>query len=428
MPAKVVIQANGRPEIRINHSVNGTMHRKSVKDPVKLPTIEVAERIAAAINAALDSGTFDWQVTATGVAKPQPDWTFERYAQHWLSDNEALLKAATRRFYADHLTRYLYPAMGQVAIGAVDRALCRSVVKGLLKLRGTRTRRPLAMKTREGIWHTMGTVLNGALDDEVLDVNPAMRLGKYLGPDRRTLEKAIHPYTFEEMEIFLSRVKALARHYYPFFFVAFRTGLRQGELRELRWAEDFPPHRPTQIHVQRSFSYPQYVEDLAAGLPKERAGIATPKSGRDRYVDQSAQVIAVLQSHRLAQKEAAFKTQQPLAALCFTAPRGGRVQPRVLLEDIIPHVCTAPLAGVPPVRAITLHAIRHTFVTLMLLKHGIQKLPAISQQIGHRDPSTTERHYAHWIVEHREALSQALDEPVATVVPFPVVAQDGGDQ
>jgi hypothetical protein len=55
-------------------------------------------------------------------------------------------------------------------------------------------------------------------------------------------------------------------------------------------------------------------------------------------------------------------------------------------------------------------------VTQMLLKHGIGQLPAISQQIGHRDVSTTERNYAHWITEHRDVLAKRLDEPVAQVV------------
>ena len=67
-------------------------------------------------------------------------------------------------------------------------------------------------------------------------------------------------------------------------------------------------------------------------------------------------------------------------------------------------------------RPITIHTVRHSFVTQMLLKHGIGQLPAISQQVGHRDVSTTERHYAHWITEHREVLAKRLDEPVAQIV------------
>jgi len=139
--------------------------------------------------------------------------------------------------------------MGSVAIRSVDRGLCKTVVKGLQKLRGVRTNAPLALKSREGIWHTLETVLSGAVDDELLDTNPAGRLGKYLGGDRRMLKTPIHPYTFEETERFLRRCQLIAPEYYDFFFVGFRTGLREGELIELRWNEDFAEHRPTQVQV-----------------------------------------------------------------------------------------------------------------------------------------------------------------------------------
>jgi integrase len=260
-------------------------------------------------------------------------------------------------------------------------------------------------------------VLSGAVDDELLDTNPAGRLGKYLGGDRRMLKTPITPYTFDETDRFLRRCQIIAPDYYDFFFVGFRTGMREGELIELRWSEDFADHRPTQVHVQRNFSYPQYQEDRQRGGPSAQAGITTPKGNRDRYVDLSPQVVAVLKARRTAMRAAAFAAGRPMPELVFTAPRGGRVNPRNLLRRTIPDICTRALPDGPkPVRPITIHTVRHSFVTQMLLKHGIGQLPAISQQIGHRDVSTTERHYAHWITEHRDVLAKRLDEPIAQVV------------
>ena len=152
-------------------------------------------------------------------------------------------------------------------------------------------------------------------------------------------------------------------------------------------------------------------------MPPAQAGITTPKGNRDRYVDLSPQVVALLKARRTAMLEAAFKAGEPMSELVFTAPRGGRVNPRNLLQRIMPAICTRELPqGPKPVRPITIHTIRHTYVCQMLLKHGIGQLPAISQQIGHRDVSTTERNYTHWITEHREVLAKRLDEPVAQIV------------
>jgi integrase len=86
--------------------------------------------------------------------------------------------------------------------------------------------------------------------------------------------------------------------------------------------------------LEASISYPQYQEDRARGVPPSQAGITTPKGNRDRYVDLSPQVVAVLKARRTAMREAAFAAGRPMPELVFTAPRGGRVNPRNLLQRI----------------------------------------------------------------------------------------------
>jgi Phage integrase family len=111
----------------------------------------------------------------------------------------------------------------------------------------------------------------------------------------------------------------------------------------------------------------------------------------------------ILKAHRLAQREAAFKKGRPVPELCFTSTRPGRrLDPHYVLHNIVPHICAAPLADVPKVRRLTIHALRHTYVTQMLFEHGRHKLPYVSQQIGHRDVSTTENIYTHSLTEHHD--------------------------
>ena len=204
---------------------------------------------------------------------------------------------------------------------------------------------------------------------------------------------------------------------YPFFFVALRTGMREGELIELRWT-DFPAHRPQQeVHVCRSFSLAQAAKDRAAKVPSAERGVATPMSKRNRYVHCSPQVLAILKAERTAQRERAFKKGRPVPELCFTSKRGNRLDGNYVLSHIVPRICTTPLDGVPNVRRITIHSLRHTYVTQMLLKGGINALPYIARQVGHRDISTTEKIYAHWLTEHRdEVLAARLDEPPVRLV------------
>lgn len=93
-------------------------------------------------NRALAAGTFRW--TEATVVRPTAAWSFQRYATYWLTDNGAAHKASTRKFYQTNLTQYLYPAMGGIAIRAIDRGLCKAVVKGLQKVRGVRTKAALS--------------------------------------------------------------------------------------------------------------------------------------------------------------------------------------------------------------------------------------------------------------------------------------------
>ncbi|HKA38147.1 MAG TPA: tyrosine-type recombinase/integrase, partial [Burkholderiales bacterium] len=366
MAAKA-IWLHGQPAVRISVTVHGAIKRKCISNRQDVPTMADAERLAAWFNRLLASGRFEWTEAGLVASSDRPDktWPFARYAAYWLDDNAALHKATTRKFHRLNLS-YLLPALGTVAIGSLTRTLCRDVVKSLEKLRGRRSRQPLAMKYREGIYRTLQGILSGAVDDQLLDFNPANRLGKYLAADRRRLKTAIDPYTFAEAERFLARVQALAPAYYAFCLVLLRTGLRKGEVMELRWRDDFADHRPTQVLVQRNFTYPQYEEDRAAGLAPDQAGITTPKGNRSRYVDLSPQVVAALQAHRVAQRAAAFQAGRPVPELVFTGPDGSRIIPGNILRRVFPAVCTATRDDLPPpVRVVTLHTLRHTFVTQM---------------------------------------------------------------
>ena len=59
-------------------------------------------------------------------------------------------------------------------------------------------------------------------------------------------------------------------------------------------------------------------------------------------------------------------------------------------------------ARVPPIH---IHALRHTFAS-MLLSRG-ERLDYVSRQLGHAEITTTERVYRHWIPEDsREAAAR----------------------
>ena len=54
----------------------------------------------------------------------------------WDSRHRCTTERDTAKFYDWNLTQYLCPAMGSVKLRAIDRGVCRTVIKGLLALKG----------------------------------------------------------------------------------------------------------------------------------------------------------------------------------------------------------------------------------------------------------------------------------------------------
>jgi integrase len=76
-------------------------------------------------------------------------------------------------------------------------------------------------------------IFNHAVEDGILTVNPAARLGKFLKHgDRREKCEIL---TFEEGRLFLETAKAHYPRHYPIFAAALYTGMRQGESVALKW-------------------------------------------------------------------------------------------------------------------------------------------------------------------------------------------------
>ena len=61
------------------------------------------------------------------------------------------------------------------------------------------------------------------------------------------------------------------------------------------------------------------------------------------------------------------------------------------------------------------HDLRHTFASLLLAEGA--PLPYVAAQLGHSNPTTTLRHYAHWLPKHGRRWVNVLDSrPSAPLV------------
>jgi integrase len=79
-------------------------------------------------------------------------------------------------------------------------------------------------------------VLNHAIDDDQIEVNPVLGVVKRLQLTRDKRPE-IKPLTKDEVQLLLETCKQQRPDYYPLFMTAFRTGMRLGELLGLQWGD-----------------------------------------------------------------------------------------------------------------------------------------------------------------------------------------------
>ncbi|MEZ4448947.1 MAG: tyrosine-type recombinase/integrase, partial [Nannocystaceae bacterium] len=123
---------------------------------------------------------------------------------------------------------------------------------------------PKSPKTINNVLTTLRSMLNLALDYELLDRVPRFRMEKVLRPDPIFLEET-------EVERLLAATPAEWR---LLVFTAVRTGLRRGELMGLRWEDVRLDERRPFVRVQRSVK-----QD-----PDGQLRVKEPKGGKPRSV------------------------------------------------------------------------------------------------------------------------------------------------
>lgn len=174
--------------------------------------------------------------------------------------------------------------------------------------------------------------------------------------------------TFEEASRLIS---AAAPDWRAAITIAIRTGLRQGELRALRWSDvDLDAGR---IVVRRAV-----WRDI----------ISTPKNGRAREIPLSKQAVAALREHPRR------------GDVVFSAPDGSMLSKGAMRWPLW-NACKG--AGL---RRIGWHVARHTFASHLVMRGA--PLKAVQELMGHSTIEMTMR-YAHLSPDARRDAVQLLD-------------------
>lgn len=277
---------------------------------------------------------------------------FGEYWEEVLSNAEARLKPKTIAGYRSIGQRWILPEFADVPLNAITTEAIRKLLE--------RSRQGHAAATPHSIYRVLRLVFAQAVDEGIIDRNPAARLRIPEPPRRRAV--LLRPEDIEAIaDQLIPRERALLR-------LLCYGGLRIGEAVALR-PEDLDLAR-CRVHVSRN--------------APENFPVGTTKTGRERTVLIPETVAADLEEHL---------RRWPDPDLVFT---GERVGGRMLRGSVFRHhlAKAAEAAGIDPVP--TPHDLRHTAVALAISAGYHPK--AVQELAGHASITTTLDTYG-WLFE-----------------------------
>jgi integrase len=359
----------------------------------KVGAKRAAEEVAAKIQARLALGEFDIEAERRG-REERREPTFGEYAQEWLAVNvPARCREGSVGHMAALLRNHVLPAFGPLRLSEVTRGRIRDFIDAKV-LAG---RAPSTVNHMRAV---VSGVLNKAVENELIAVNPALRLGRIKrangagdGENRN-----IDPLTREEARALLAAALAYFKRHHALVLLLLRTGLRIGEALALRWGDvDFHGRF---IHVQRGLS---------------RGRLQATKSGRDRRVDMSPQLTQTLAAHLAECKRKGLALGLGGAPeYVFTNEAG-----KVLSADNWRKRVWWKLLARAGLRRVRIHDLRHTYATLRLSKGD--NVTDVSKQLGHASVKLTLDVYNHWVPGSKKSEVDGLDDEV----PAPGGLEDG---
>lgn len=297
------------------------------------------------------------------------------------------LKDNTFQNYQYMYNQFVYPDLGQMKVSKIKRSDVRRFYNMLAD------ERDLKISTIDSVHTVLHQVLQLAVEDDYLRINPSDNALKELKLSHNMDAEKRKALTMEEQKIFIEFLEKSRQynHWKPIFTVMLETGLRVGEVTGLRW-EDLDFENGT-ISVNHTLVYYNHKKNgcyFNVNTPKTKAGNRTvpmTKIARDAF-----------EQERRYQETLGISCQVHVDGYTdfVFVNRFGNVQHQGTLNKALRRIirdCNDQiLEAAKGTRATLLprfscHILRHTFATRMC-EAGVN-MKVVQDILGHADIGTT---------------------------------------
>ena len=307
------------------------------------------------------------RAVATSPTSDSKSLTLADYVELWLSDHVKVhCRPRTVVEYRRSLERHVLTRLGSRALSSITRVQLRELLSELV-LAG------LSRNTVKNVLIPLRACLNCAVDDGLLDENPATHLGRRVRARTEREAAKVKVFSKAQLGTILQCCDDETVAFDRLVHLLGRSGLRLGEALGLK-QEDLDPEG--RIHVRRSLQW-------------HRGGCMeyAPKGGRERTIDVPRDLVT-------------FLAGPGPYVIGGAAPR----RPEALRDAWRELLKSTHLPG------LRLHGLRHTYASLLLAAGA--PLVYVRDQLGHASIQITADTYGHLIPgDNRAWVDKAMPGP-----------------
>jgi integrase len=367
---------NGLWEARVDHGwQNGKRVRKSLYAKTRR---ELVEKLKA-----------EQTKAGLGVAHAGRMPTLGAFLESWLENNaQPKLKLSTYIRYRELSRLHIIPGLGRFPLDKLTVAQVQEFLNA-------RAKSGMAAQTVHHLRAVLRTALNQAIRARVISFNAAgLADSPRITPREPTYLKP------DEARVFLQA--AAQDRLGALYFLAFATGVRQGEALALRWEDVDLDHGTVTIgHTARRMR-------IAPGQPTQLIISDTKTAASRRVIPIPNFVVAALRHQRerqMFERRAAQDNWQE-TGFVFTKPNGQPVEAEHLARSF------ATLLRRNSLGRMRWHDLRHSAITIMLAA-GVPPR-TVMQYAGHSNLATTMNIYAHVSPQMLGEASEAMQRLFGT--------------
>lgn len=300
--------------------------------------------------------------------------TLDSYFDEWEKSRTGVIKDSSIKMNRSRYNNHIKSVLGETKLQKIEK-------REIVKLQQNLVQK-LSASTTNSVIVLLKTVLNAAVDDEIIIKNPAASVKPLRMDDRPKASETIHrALTREEQQAFIQEAKQ--EWLYEFFCFSLCTGMRLNEIVALKWQDI--DYINNVIHVTKTVSWKQ-----GGGITETSPKSETSK--RDIPMNDIIKKVLQMQRKKMAMIYGEIVARK-MDSNIFIGSNGSRAVASSTVAFSINNVLKRLRQQGIEIERFTHHAFRDTFATRYIEEGG--NMQTLQKILGHSSLAMTADLYAH---------------------------------